>query len=360
MIFKVSHQSVSYSSQSPIGSVKEGACRKIIFVLKPFSLEHPPKNLGDVKLWRIRRHEEKMQSSFLPYVTKCEQSFCLVYGRIVKHDHGLALNGYGEVVKKTNHFVRIDASSGCTPMGMAMAVNHGEAVEPGPSLGRDINVFLGKFPAIRHIRLLTNMGFVPIIKVYGSVLPQPFKLLQLPQLILVKLWRWFALWTFPYTSKSCANALKKRLSVSSQAVFPVAASHCALAVKTLERSFSMARRMISSSCVPIMGLRPRTGRVFRPLIPSSSKRLAQLLTVVWCISKRSPIGGELRPCDFNNTALQCIRKACDEPLRYPSSNADYCIGLNFISVILPIWNVFSFMGITDFWHKHYHSNYFCG
>ena len=83
------------------------------------------------------------------------------------------------------------------------------------------------------------MGFISVIKVYGTFVPQPFKLLQLPKLVLVELRRWFALWTLPYTSKSCANALKKRLSVSSQAVFPVAASHCTLADNMLERSFSM-------------------------------------------------------------------------------------------------------------------------
>ena len=204
------------------------------------------------------------------------------------------------------------------------------------------------------------MGFISVIKVYGTFAPQPFKLLQLPKLVLVELRRGFTLWALPYTSKSCANALKKRLSVSSQAVFPVAASHFALADNMLERSFSMACRMISSSCVPIIGLRPRPGRVPNPLMPSSSKRFTQLLTVVWCISKHPPIWGELKPCAFNSTALHRIRKACDEPLRYPSSNADCCIGFNLISLILPIWNVFSFMDITDFGHKYYHSNCFCG
>ena len=161
------------------------------------------------------------------------------------------------------------------------------------------------------------MGFIPVIKVYGAFAPQPFKLLQLPKLVSVELRRGFALWTFPYTSKSCANALKKRLSVSSQAVFPVAASHCALADNMLERSFSVTCRMTSPSCVPIIGLRPRPGLVASPLMPSASKRFTQLLTVVRFMSKRSPICGELKPCAFNSTALHRIRKACDEPLRYP-------------------------------------------
>jgi len=61
----------------------------------------------------------------------------------------------------------------------------------------------------------------------------------------------------PYTFKSCTNAPKKRLSVSLVGSLPGREYPCALAVKTLERSFSMVCRMISSSCVPIMGLRPR-------------------------------------------------------------------------------------------------------
>ena len=360
MIFEVNHQSVSHCRQRPIGGIKERVCGKIISRLKPFALEHTPKDFGYVKLRGIWREEEKMQPSSLPYVTKCEQSFSPVYRGVVKHDHGLSPDGHGEVVQKSDHCVGINAFPGCKPMGMTTPVNHGEAVEPCSPPGRYVNIFLGEFPAVWHVCFLTDMGFISVIKVYGTFVPQPFKLLQLPKLVLVELRRGFTLWALPYTSKSCANALKKRLSVSSQAVFPVAASHCALADNTLERSFSMACRMIPSSCVPIIGLRPRPGRVFSPLIPSSSKRLTQLLTVVWFISRRSPIWGELKPCDFNSTALHRIRKACDEPLRYPYSNADRCIGLNCISLILPIWNVCSFMSITDFGHKHYHLNYFCG
>lgn len=342
MIFEVNRQSVPHSRQRPIGGVKERVRCKIVSWLKPFSLEHPPKDFCYVELRGIRRQKEKMQPSPLPYATECEQSFSPVYGCVVKHDYGLAPDGHGEVVKERDHGVGIDAPPSREPMGMATSVNHGEAVEPGSVLGRDVNVFLGEFPTVRNIRFLTNMGFVPIIKVYGTVVPQAFKLLQLTQLMLVELRRGFTLWAFPYTSKSCANALKKRLSVSSQAVFPVAASHCALAARTLERFFSMARRMISSSCVSIMGLRPRPGRVFKPLMPSASKRFTQLLTVAWFISKRSPIWEELSPCAFNCTALHRMRNACDGPLRNPSSNADCCIGLNFISLILPIWNVSSY------------------
>ena len=196
MIFEVNHQFVSHGSQSPIGSVKERVSGKIISRLKPFPLEHPPKNLGDVKLRRIWRQEEKMQPSLLPYVPKCEQSFGPVYGRIVKHDHGLAPDGHGEVVQKTDHRVGINAFPACEPMGMTTAVNHGEAVEPRSSLRRYVNVFFGKFPAVWHICFLTDMGFISVIKVYGTFVPQPFKLLQLPKLVLVELRRGFTFGRF--------------------------------------------------------------------------------------------------------------------------------------------------------------------
>lgn len=166
MILEINHQAIPHSRQCSIGSVKESVCCKIIFWLEPFSLEHPPKNLSYVKLRGIRRQEEKIQSSFLPYVPKCEQFFGSVYGRIVKHDYGLAPDVHGEVVQKTNHRVSINAFPCCEPIGMTTTVNHGEAVEPRSPLGRNINVFLGKFPAVRHIRFLTNMRLVPIIKVY--------------------------------------------------------------------------------------------------------------------------------------------------------------------------------------------------
>lgn len=75
-----------------------------------------------------------MQSSFLPYVPKCEQSFCSVYGRIVKHDYGLVPDGHGEIVLKTNHRVGINAFPCRAPMSMTTVVNHGEAVESRSSL----------------------------------------------------------------------------------------------------------------------------------------------------------------------------------------------------------------------------------
>lgn len=356
MIFKVDHKPISHSRQRSVCCIEEGVRRDVVTWLNPFSFKHSPKNLGDIELWGIWRKEEQVQPSLLPQSTKGEQLPCPVYWRIVKHDNRLLLDSQRETVKEADHSVCVNAVCSCEPVRPAVAVNHGEAVESRTTLGRNINVFLVELPSVRDISLLTKVGLVSIIKFYGTVMPQLFKLLQLPKLVLVELRRGFSLWAFPYTSKSCANALKKRLRVSSQAVFPVAASHCALAVRTLERSSSMACRMISSSCVPIIGLRPCPGRVSRPLRPSDKKRFTQLLIETWCISSCSPICGELNPCAFSSTALHRIRKACDEPLRYPSSSADCCTGANSSFLILPIWKDLSYIDITDFCCKYYNLN----
>lgn len=357
MIFEFNHKVFSHSRQSPVCGIKKRVRSEVISRLKLFSFEHPPKYLGNVKMRRIRWKEEQVQSSSLPQLAQGEQFLCPMYRCVVKHDDGLTFNGHGEVVQTANHRLCINALFCCEPMGSAMTVNHSEAVEPFATLRGNVNIFLGKFPAVWHIGFLAKMGLVSIIKVNRPVLPQSFKLLQLPKFIVVELRRGFPLRTFLYTSKSCANALKKRLSVSSQAVFPVAASHCALAANTLERSFSMARRIISSSCVPMMGLRPQSERVSNPLIPSDSKRFTQLLTDAWFISNCRPIWGELKPCAFSSTALHRIRKACDAPLRYPFSNAVSCIGVNSGVLILPIRRKVSFITITEKRIKHYHINY---
>lgn len=333
MIFEFNHKVFSHSRQSPVCGIKKRVRSEVISRLKLFPLEHPPKYLGNVKMWRIRGKEEQVQSSLLPQLAQGEQFLCPMYRCVVKHDDGLTFNGHGEVVQIANNHLCINVFSCCEPIGSAMTVNHGEAVEPFATLRGDVNVFLGKFPAVWHIGFLAKMGLVSIIKINRTVLPQPFKLLQLPKFIVVELRRGFPLRTFPYASKSCANALKKRLSVSSQAVFPVATSHYALAANTFERS----RRIISSSCVPMMGLRPRPERVSNPLIPSDSKRFIQLLTDNWFISSCRPIWGELNPCAFRSTVLHRIRKACDAPLRYPFFNAVSCIGVNSSVLILPIF-----------------------
>lgn len=336
MIFKVNHKTISHCSQRSVCSIKECVRTNVVTRLKPFPFEHSPKHLSDVQMWRIWWQEEKVQTSFFPQRTQGEQLFRPVNGGVVKHYDRLALDGEREAVKKVNHPVGIYAFVCSKPMCPAMPIHHGEAVEPCAALRRYIDILFGKFPAVGHIRLLTNMGFISIVEVYLTFMPQLFKLLQLPKFVLVELRRGFPLRAFPYTSKSCANALKKRLSVSSQAVFPVAASHCALAATTLERSFSMACRIISSSCVPMIGLRPRPGRVSSPVMPSDSNRFTQLLTDTWFISSCSPTLGELMPCAFKSTALHRIRKACDEPLRYPFSSEDFCAGVNSNFLILPI------------------------
>lgn len=359
MISKVNHKTVSHCRQRSVSGIKERVRCEVITRLKPFSFEYAPKNFGNVKMRRIRWQEKEVKSSLFPDGSQCLKLLSSMNRSIVKHEEGLPLNAERKVVQVSNHLVGIDTFFCGKPASTTVAVNHGEAIESGTTLGRYENIFFGKFPSVGHICLFTEMGFISVKKINRAVMPQLFKLLQLPTLKLVELRRGFPLWTFSYTSKSCANALKKRRSVSSQAVFPVAACHCALAAKMLERLRSIACRMISSSSVPIIGLRPRPGRVLSPSIPSAWNRFTQLLTDTWCISSCSPILGELRPCAFNNTALHRILKACDVPLRNPFSSAACCTEVNSNFLILPMRREMSFMGITNFRAKHYNLNYFC-
>ena len=60
MIFEFDYQTAIRSLQCTVYDIKEGICSKIISWLKSFSLEHPPKDFGDVKMWGIGRQEEEL------------------------------------------------------------------------------------------------------------------------------------------------------------------------------------------------------------------------------------------------------------------------------------------------------------
>lgn len=117
-------------------------------------------------------------------------------------------NAQGKIIEESDHGIRVNAFLCHEPVCPAMAVNHGETVKPRSALGRDMNVFFGELPTAWHVCLLTNMGLISAIKVYGTFAPQPFKLLQLPKLVSVELRRGFALWTFPYSPNLAPMRLK--------------------------------------------------------------------------------------------------------------------------------------------------------
>lgn len=172
MISKVNHKTISHSCQCPICGIKECVRSEVVTWLNPFSFEHSPKNLGNVELWRMRWNEELVQSSPFPQLTEREQFPCPMYRRIVKYNDSLPVNGQREIVKEADHCVCVNAACRREPACPTLAVNHGEAVEPRTSLRRDVNVFLVKLPSVRHTGILAKMGFVSVIKFYGTVMPQ--------------------------------------------------------------------------------------------------------------------------------------------------------------------------------------------
>lgn len=59
----------SQPGQSSIDSVEKIVSRDIVRRLYPLPLEHSPKSLGNVEMRGIRRQEEMVKSSFLPYLS---------------------------------------------------------------------------------------------------------------------------------------------------------------------------------------------------------------------------------------------------------------------------------------------------
>lgn len=154
MFFKVNHKIISHCSQRPVGSIRDCVWTDIVMRLKPFSFGHSPKYLSDIQMWRIWWQEEKVQASFFPQRTQGEKLFRLVNGGVVRHYDHLALDDEREAGKEVNHPVGIYAFVCSRPMGSAISIHHGEEIEQCAMQVRHIDVLLGKFPAVGHIRFL--------------------------------------------------------------------------------------------------------------------------------------------------------------------------------------------------------------
>ena len=308
------------SSQSSICRIKQRVCRDIIHGPEPFALEDSPQRLCDVKMRTVWRKKEKEQAALLPYRTKFPHELAPVYACVVKHNKCVLVDAERKPVNKVRNLVGGHILSGRESLIPVIAVYHAENIEPQPSFGGDIYILTAKLPSVWHISLGADVALVSIIKVDETLFLLFYEFVQLLGLIRIELRRGFPLRTFPYTSISRAKADKKALKVLSLASLPEACCHASFAFLMLCLSFSMALRTISSSEQSIMGLRPRPGRVSRPLIPSVSKRFTHELTEMCVISVCSPTSMDVRPLDFNSIVRQRIRNAWLLPLRKPSSN----------------------------------------
>ena len=326
----------SKSSQGTIGCVKQGVCGKIIHRSEPFALEDPPQSLSDIQMRTVWRKKEEEQAPLLPYRTKLLHELAPVYAGIVKHHECILADTHRQSVQKvcdsvSRHVIRCGEA-----LITVVSVNHTEDIEPQASFRWNIYILSTELPAIRHITFLADVAFISVVEVYQTGNRLSFEFLQLLGLIRIELRRGLTLGTFPYTSISRANADKKALKVLSLASLPEACCQASLAFITLCLSCSMALRTASSSEQSIMGLRPRPGRVSRPLIPSVSNRLTHELTDMCVISVCSPTFLDVRPLAFSNIARQRIRNAWLLPWRKPSSNCRRCLSVSCITLIFAI------------------------
>lgn len=326
----------SKRSQRTVGCLEQGICGAIIRRSEPFALEDSPERLGDIQMWTVRWEKKEIQSTFLPYRTEFPHELAPVDTRIVKDNKSVLADTKRKPVKKVGDLVGGHILGGGESFIPIVAVYHAEDIESQTSFGRDIDILTAELPSVWHISFSADVAFISIIKVDETVSFLLYEFLQLLGLVRIELRRGFPLRTFPYTSISRAKADKKALKVLSEASFPEACCHASFAFFTLCLSFSMAWRTASSSEQSIIGLRPRPGRVSRPLMPSVSKRFTQELTDIWVISVCSPICSEVRPVDFRSTARQRMRYAWLLPWRKPSSSFRRCWSVSCITLIFAI------------------------
>lgn len=163
-----------------------------------------------------------------------------------------------------------------------------QEIQPGSLLNRDRYVFVLDLPAIGDIALRTDMAFISEEKVYMTLFAQDFKLFQLFLLVLIALRVRRTLRTKPYSFISRTNVFKKRRSVDSLTVRPVATSQFALATRRLCLSFSIALRTEASSDAVREGLRRCALLVFRPDMPF---RLESFLSIVHRSCRTTQYGG---------------------------------------------------------------------
>lgn len=324
------------SRQRSVGCIQQGVCGCIVHRSEPFALEYPPQCFGNIQMRTIRRQEKEEKTSFFPYGPEFGNEFAAMYTCIVQYNKGVLPYAEGKTVKEVSDLIGC-YTLGCTETLIAVVpVNHAENVESVATPGWYMYVLTGELPAVRHVSLSADMALITVIKVYEPVCCPFFEFLQLLGLIRIELRRGLPLGTLSYTSISRANTDKKALNVLPLASLPDAFCHASLAFITRCLSCSMALRTASSSEQSIIGLRPRPGRVSKPVIPSVSKRFTHELTDIWVMAVCTPTSFEVKPCDFNRIARQRIRYAWLLPLRKPDSNCRRCLSVNSITLILAI------------------------
>ena len=294
---KIHYIILSDSLQYSVGCVKEDLCILIGLWLNPFTLQYSPERFRNVQLWGIWRKIKDEQSPFSPFFPFFLDFSSTMNTCVVKDEDSLLGYAFGKLIQIRHDFILSDVFLG----------------------SRDEYVLILELPAIRYMPLRTDMAFISEEKVYMPFIAQDFKLFQLFFLVFIVLRVGRTLWTKPYSFISRTNVFKKRRSVDSLTVRPVAASQFALATRRLCLSFSMALRTESSSKAVSIGLRRCALLVFSPDMPAVSKRFCQLYTEAAVQPSMDDISSLLLPVPFNRIAWQRIRNWGLKPFRYPSS-----------------------------------------
>ena len=113
----------SQRCQRSVNSIEQRVRRKIVGRLNPFAFEDSPKSLGNVKMRRIWRQEEKIKASFLPNPAHFHHKLTAMYSGIIKHNECLLFDGHGESIKEVSHFLSRDTFSSAESLIVAVIVH---------------------------------------------------------------------------------------------------------------------------------------------------------------------------------------------------------------------------------------------
>lgn len=224
---KIHYIILSDSLQYSVGCVKEDLFILIVLWLNPFAFQYSPKRFNNVQLWGIWRKIKDEQSPFSPFFSFFLDFSSTMNTCVVKDEDGLSGYAFGKLIQIRHDFIPGDVFLGSKPMIFIVSAYKSEKIQASLLLSRNECILVLELPAIRYIPLCTDMAFISEEKVYMTFITQDFKLFQLFFLVLIALRAGRTLWTKPYPFISRTNVFKKRRSVDSLTVRPVAASHFA-------------------------------------------------------------------------------------------------------------------------------------
>lgn len=311
----------SQCRQPSVCSIEEPVLLQVILWVEPLFLELPPDGFGDVQMRRVWWQVSDEQSPFFPKVHSFDNATRLMHAGIVQNQDGFLFYIERKFFQELNDNISIDTTFRHYTHILALPVDESQYVDfIGPIYG-NMYLFSGELPAIRHISLGTDMGFISVIEVYFSSLTQLFKLrnhLHLMEIIF-RVGLPFGTGSYPFISS--VSTFKKRCKVLSLMDLPRLASHSALATCTRWRCDLTASSKLSLSSMLKIGLRPCPGLLRKPEMPSDLKRETQWLTLIWLILVIKPTSLELRPSAFSKITWQRVRKQWLSPCCKPSSKA---------------------------------------